>query len=72
METFNLAPSRKVGDLKTTIREAILDGEINNNFEEAYAFLLEQGKKMGLSVKKIIEIPEVGKEITNDNKTNLK
>ena len=72
METFGLAPSRKVGDLKKTIREAILDGEIANNFEEAYAFLLEQGKKMGLVLKKIVEIPEVEKEITNDNKTNLK
>ena len=72
METFGLAPSRKVGDLKKIIREAILDGEISNNFEEAYTFLLEQGRKMGLGVKKVVEIPEEGKEITNDNKTNLK
>jgi poly(A) polymerase len=55
METFGMAPSRKVGDIKTVIREAILDGKIANDFEEAYAFLLEQGKQMGLSVKKIVE-----------------
>lgn len=57
METFGLAPSRKVGDLKKIIREAILDGEISNNFEEAYTFLLEQGRKMGLGVKKVVEKP---------------
>jgi poly(A) polymerase len=55
METFGLEPSREVGDIKKVIREAILDGKIANNFEEAYAFLLEQGNKMGLNVKQIVE-----------------
>jgi poly(A) polymerase len=57
METFGLSPSKAVGDLKLLIREAILDGEIGNNFEEAYAFLLEEGKKKKLHVKKLVEPP---------------
>ncbi|MCF6342817.1 MAG: HD domain-containing protein, partial [Bacteroidales bacterium] len=68
METFGLSPSRKVGEIKTEIREAILDGEIENNFEEAYAFLLEQGKKQGLGVKTIVEPPKGGEERTNSDK----
>jgi poly(A) polymerase len=53
METFNLSPCREVGIIKTAIREAILDGEIKNDFEEAYSFMLNEGEKLGLrAVKK--------------------
>ena len=48
MQTFNLKPSREVGILKDDITEAILEGEIRNEYEEAFAFLLEKGKQMGL------------------------
>ncbi len=49
MQTFNLKPSREVGLVKNAVREAILDGEIENTFDAAYARMLEEGKKIGLA-----------------------
>lgn len=52
MELFNIAPSREVGVIKDAIREAILDGLISNEYEAAYAFMLEQAAKIGLKPSK--------------------
>ncbi|MBC3542102.1 CCA tRNA nucleotidyltransferase [Rufibacter sediminis] len=49
MQTFGIAPSKEVGVLKNAITEAILEGEIRNEYEEAFAFLLERGKILGLA-----------------------
>jgi poly(A) polymerase len=41
MEVCNLKPSKKVGEIKSAIEDAIIDGKIGNNYEEAYRYLLE-------------------------------
>lgn len=48
MDTFGLPPCREVGIIKTAIREAILDGVISNNFEEAFEMMIKEGEKLGL------------------------
>ncbi|KQN35870.1 tRNA nucleotidyltransferase [Pedobacter sp. Leaf41] len=49
METFGLPAGKEVGLIKNAIREAILEGEIKNDYDEAYHFMLNQAKQMGLN-----------------------
>lgn len=51
IETFGLKPSREVGVMKEIIREAILEGIIPNEYEPAYAYMVSEGMKMGLTVQ---------------------
>jgi len=49
MEIFNLPPSREIGILKEAVKEAILEGEIPNEYQAAYDFVLKRAKKLGLT-----------------------
>lgn len=49
MKEFNIKPSREVGIIKNAIKDAILDGDIQNNYDEAHAFMLKKGAELGLS-----------------------
>ncbi len=51
MQAFGIKPGKEVGIIKTAIREAILDGKIANNFEEAFACMKAEGAKLGLVLR---------------------
>ncbi len=49
MELFRLKPGREIGVLKEAVKEAILEGEIPNEYEPAKEFVLKRAEKMGLN-----------------------
>lgn len=51
METYGIGPCREVGIIKNAIKEAILDGIIGNNFDEAYSMMESEATKLGLHKK---------------------
>jgi poly(A) polymerase len=54
METFGLKPCKEIGQIKSAIKEAILEGEIHNSYDEAYDYMLAKGKELGLIVARKI------------------
>jgi poly(A) polymerase len=48
MKTFDLKPCREIGQIKHAIKEAILDGDIANDYEEAYQFMIVKAADLGL------------------------
>lgn len=53
MEIFNLQPSREIGIIKEAIKEAILEGEIGNDYTEAYHFMMKIAEKLNLQAVNI-------------------
>jgi poly(A) polymerase len=47
MKTFGIPPSKQVGIIKDAITEAILEGEIPNNYDAAFNLMLLEGEKLG-------------------------
>ena len=52
MQVFGLPPCKEIGTLKSSIKDAILDGKIPNEHEAAFRFLLEQAAQLGLNPQK--------------------
>ncbi|EOG6904441.1 CCA tRNA nucleotidyltransferase [Flavobacterium psychrophilum] len=52
MEIFDIKPGREIGVLKEAVKEAILEGEIPNEYQAAYKFVLKKAEKLGL--KKVL------------------
>lgn len=50
MKAFGIGPGREIGEIKTEIREAILEGRIRNDFEEAWTLMVTIGERLGLQL----------------------
>ena len=48
MKVFGLSPCREIGSLKSSIKDAILDGKIPNEHNAAYDFMMKKAAAMGL------------------------
>lgn len=51
MELFGIGAGREIGVLKNALREAILDGEIKNDYNEGLEFIIKKGTEIGLKPK---------------------
>jgi putative nucleotidyltransferase with HDIG domain len=75
MEVFGLKPGKEVGIIKLAIREAVLDGLIGNNFEEAYTYMKTVAEGLGLQVRNEVKNPQqievlpLPGEINNDSES---
>ena len=50
MKIFDLPPSREIGQIKDAIKEAILEGEIPNEYEAAYQYMIKKAENIGVKV----------------------
>ncbi len=50
IKTFNLEPSKIVGEIKHQIKEAILEGKIKNNHQDAYEYMFKVAKDLGVKI----------------------
>ncbi|MCL4281785.1 MAG: HD domain-containing protein [Flavobacteriales bacterium] len=57
MRAFNITPCKAIGDIKTVIKDAILDGKIHNDRQQAWQLMVEEGRKLGLTLSPGMEGP---------------
>ena len=50
MKHFDLKPCNEIGIIKSKIKEAILEGEIQNDYDEAFQYMIKVGEEIGLKV----------------------
>jgi len=53
MEIFGISPGKEIGIIKNAIKEAILEGEVENNYNSALEFVINLGKELNLEPKNI-------------------
>lgn len=53
MKIFDLPPCKEIGQIKNAIKEAILEGEVENNYNSALIYVLDLGKQLNLKPKNI-------------------
>lgn len=51
MDTFGIGPSSEIGVIKSRIKEAIIEGDIENNLDQAIEYMYSIGKELGLETK---------------------
>ena len=51
MDTFGIGPCKEIGLIKNYIKDAILDGDINNDYEQAFKLMIEKASSLGLKTK---------------------
>ncbi len=57
MDAFGIGPSRPIGDIKTVIKDAILDGRIQNDRAQAWQLMVEEGTRLGMALRAGLERP---------------
>ncbi|MDN5349941.1 MAG: poly(A) polymerase [Bacteroidales bacterium] len=70
MEVFGLKPCKEVGIIKLAIREAVLDGVIGNNFEEAYTYMKTVAEGLGLKVQNEVKNTQQNEVLPLPGKSN--
>ncbi len=57
MKTFGIKPSKRIGEIKEAVKEAIMEGEIPNDFDQAYHYMLKVGEQYGL--QKVLSLEDI-------------
>lgn len=57
MDAFGLGPCKQIGVIKSALKEAVLEGEILNEYDSVFAFILKKGKELGLEQKEESDLP---------------